>query len=214
MGKLAIEEEVTGEKRVVTFSALLRERLGHHIHGERWATALKKVLKKHGLLKRPIHIISANMHSVMNSLFARNALIEEFPNNGNLEIYEALSSPVNIELRDKVIALANKNGMIGIDDASGTNIDVQIFDSAKFGKDACCYDFPEELPDDQKPVIFVMDYAFGEQAYETIDELFKPYKSNKKGAIFLNVAIDQYYGQSGNFARGQRGFDDTFGTYL
>ena len=77
LGKLAIEEEVTGEKRVITFSAVLRERLGHHIHGERWANTIKETLAKNKLLKRPIHIISANMHSVMNSLFARNALKKE-----------------------------------------------------------------------------------------------------------------------------------------
>jgi hypothetical protein len=29
---------------------------------------------------------------------------------------------------------------------------------------------------DKKPVLIVMDYAFGEQAYETIDELLKPFK--------------------------------------
>ncbi|NNE76344.1 MAG: hypothetical protein HKN31_04650, partial [Pricia sp.] len=59
LGKLAIEEEVTGNKRTITFSALLRERLGHHIHGERWANTIKDTLRKNGLLKRPIHIISA-----------------------------------------------------------------------------------------------------------------------------------------------------------
>lgn len=196
LGKLAIEEEVTGEKRVITFSALLRERLGHHIHGERWAIAIKKTLAKHGLLKRPIHIVSANMHSVMNSLFARNALKKEFPNNGNLEIYEALSLPLNIELRKKVITTAKKNGMIAIDDISGTNIDVQLFDMARLGKDACCYELKKGIADDNKPVIFVMDYAFGEQAYETIDELLKPYKGSIKD-VFLDIASISIMGKAG-----------------
>jgi hypothetical protein len=44
------------------------ERLGHHIHGEIWATNIKEVLKQNQLLDRPIHVISANMHSVMNSI--------------------------------------------------------------------------------------------------------------------------------------------------
>jgi hypothetical protein len=51
----------------VTFY-ILRERLGHHIHGEIWATNIKEVLQENGLLDRPIHVISANMHSVMNSI--------------------------------------------------------------------------------------------------------------------------------------------------
>jgi hypothetical protein len=36
---------------------------------------------------------------------------------------------------------------------------------------------------EKEPVLIVMDYAFGEQAYETIDELLKPFKKD----ILLNV---------------------------
>ena len=197
MGKLAIEEEVTGNKRAITFTSLLRERLGHHIHGERWANTIKEVMAKNNLLSRPVHIISANMHSVMNSLFAKKALANEYPNNGSLEIYKALSSPRNIGLQQKVNAMAKKNGMIAIDDVSGTNIDVQIFDMGKLGEDACCYDLSKGIPDDEKPIIFVMDYAFGEQAYETIDELLKPFKSTKKGDVFLDVASISIMGKAG-----------------
>jgi hypothetical protein len=199
LGKLAIEEEVTGNKRAITFSALLRERLGHHIHGERWAETIKETLRKNGLLKRPIHIISANMHSVMNSLFARNALRKEFPEKGegSLKIYEALSSSLNLELRDKVTKVAKKNGMIAINDFSGSNIDVQLFDTAKIGKDTCRYELPKDVPDAEKPVIFVMDYAFGEQAYETIDELLKPYKEGKKKEVFMDVASISIMGKAG-----------------
>ncbi|NNE77121.1 MAG: hypothetical protein HKN31_08615, partial [Pricia sp.] len=193
----AIEEEVTGNKRTITFTALLRERLGHHIHGERWANTIKDTLRKNGLLKRPIHIISANMHSVMNSLFARKALKKEFPSEKSLEIYQALSSSLNVELREKVISVALKNGMIPINDFSGTNIDVQLFDTAKMGDETCCYDLPKDLPDEEKPIIFVMDYAFGEQAYETIDEFLKPFKENKKAAVFLNIASISIMGKAG-----------------
>src|SRR5680860_653052 len=197
LGKLAIEEEVTGEKRTITFSALLRERLGHHIHGERWADTIKETLRKNGLLKRPIHIVSANMHSVMNSLFAKNALNKEFPDNESLKIYESLSSSLNLELREKVIKVAKKNGMVSINDFSGTNIDVQLFDTTKMEKGACCYELSKDIPDAEKPVIFVMDYAFGEQAYETIDELLKPYKEGKKKEVLLNVASISIMGKAG-----------------
>jgi hypothetical protein len=74
LGKLAIEELVDNKKRTITFSPVLRERLGHHIHGEIWADNIKGELKKLNLLERPVHIISANMHSVMNTLFAPEAL--------------------------------------------------------------------------------------------------------------------------------------------
>jgi hypothetical protein len=197
LGKLAIDEELTDEKRTITFSALLRERLGHHIHGERWSNHIKEVFNKNGLLDRPIHIISANMHSVMNSLFARKALKKEFPKVKPLEIYEALSSHGSTDLRNKVETMAKKNGMISIKDVSGTNIDVQIFDMAKLGTDACCYELPGNISDDEKPVIFVMDYAFGEQAYETIDELLKPYTNKKKERSYLNVVSISIMGKAG-----------------
>ncbi|WP_419214244.1 DUF6909 family protein [Maribacter sp. X9] len=196
LGKLALEEQITGEKRSVTFSALLRERLGHHIHGERWANNIKDVLKKNNLLQRPIHIISANMHSVMNSLFAKSALLTEFSNADALDIFEALSSSGNSSLRKKVMDVAEKNGMISIDDTSGTNIDVQIFDTSKIENEVCSYDL-SEVPDDKKPVIFVMDYAFGEQAYETIDELLKPYGTKKNNEILINVDSVSIMGKAG-----------------
>ncbi|WP_165749413.1 DUF6909 family protein [Cellulophaga sp. Z1A5H] len=197
LGKLAIEEELTGDKRAITFTPLLRERLGHHIHGERWSDAIKETLNTAGLLDRPIHIISANMHSVMNSLFARKALKKEFPNDDSLEIYEKLSSSENAELRNIVTAVAIKNGMIAIDDVSGTNIDVQIFDTAKFTDDVCSYSFEKDLPSEKKPIIFVMDYAFGEQAYETIDELLKPYKVKKNQPVFIDVHSISIMGKAG-----------------
>ncbi|WP_073178692.1 DUF6909 family protein [Flagellimonas flava] len=196
LGKLAIEEETTGNKRTITFSPLLRERLGHHIHGERWAQMIKETLHKNNLMDRPIHIISANMHSVMNSLFAKKALAKDFPDTESLEIYEALSSSKNKGLRKKVQEIAQKNGMFFLDDTSGANIDVQIFDTAKFGKNACCFDLPEGMKEDEKPVIFVMDYAFGEQAYETIDELLKPIDLGG-GKHFLNVDSLSIMGKAG-----------------
>ena len=196
LGKLALQEEISGEKRAITFSALLRERLGHHIHGEIWANNIKSIIVKNNLQHRPIHIISANMHSVMNSLFAKAALTSEFSDADSLDIFEALSSDGNAQLRKKVTELAEINGMISIDDTSGTNIDVQIFDTAKIKVNNCSYEFStKEI--DKKPVIFVMDYAFGEQAYETIDELLKPYITKKNNGSLINVDSVSIMGKAG-----------------
>ncbi len=197
LGKLSIEEETGGEKRTITFSALLRERLGHHIHGDQWAHHIKETLHKHGLLSRPIHIISANMHSVVNSLYAKNALAKEFSEDESLEMYQQLSLEKNAKLRGKVLSSARNNGMIEIKDVSGTNIDVQIFDMAKLGNNACCYELSKDLPNDKKPVIFVMDYAFGEQAFESIDELLKPYKPKRQKPVFLDIASISIMGKAG-----------------
>jgi len=176
LGKLAIEEVVDDNKRTITFSPILRERLGHHIHGEIWATNIKEVLKKNQLLDRPIHVISANMHSVMNSIFATTVLKNEFKGQSDFFIYEELSKSGAYDVRDKVEKFAKLHGMISLPDDSGTNIDVQIFDTAKI--DWSKSSFPKANISDKQPVLIVMDYAFGEQAYETIDELLKPYKKD------------------------------------
>ncbi|WP_310558512.1 DUF6909 family protein [Flavobacterium sp.] len=191
LGKLAIEEITDDNKRTITFSPILRERLGHHIHGEIWATNIKEVLKKNQLLNRPIHIISANMHSVMNSIFATTVLKTKFKDKSDFFIYEELSKSGAHGVRDKVSAFAKQYGMISLPDDSGTNIDVQIFDTAKI--DWTKSSFPKASIGDKKPVLIVMDYAFGEQAYETIDELLKPYKKD----ILLNVESVSIMGKAG-----------------
>lgn len=194
LGKLALEEVVNNNKRTVTFSPVLRERLGHHIHGEIWADTIKETLLKNNLIDRPVHIISANMHSVMNSLFAPQALKSFAAKKTIFEVYEALSQKDNQSLRDKVTKEALQNGMIYIPDTSGTYIDVQIFDTAKI--DFSKTDIEVSNQDVNKPVIFVMDYAFGEQAYETMDELLKPIKVNGK-KIQLNVESVSIMGKAG-----------------
>lgn len=195
LGKLAIEEVVDNNKRTITFSPILRERLGHHIYGDIWATTIKDVLLKNDLIDRPIHIISANMHSVMNSIFAEPVLGKKYKNTPEFQIFEDLSSSASKELRKKVEELALQQGMISLPDASGTNIDVQVFDTAKIDFKKTI--FAEAKLAKEKPVIIVMDYAFGEQAFETIDELLKPYKVEKKNKIFLNVESVSIMGKAG-----------------
>jgi hypothetical protein len=195
LGKLAIEEVVENNKRTITFSPILRERLGHHIHGEIWANNIKEVLKANNLLERPIHVISANMHSVMNSIFATNVLKTKFKDKSDFFIYEELSKFGANDVRKKVEDVALKQGMISLpDDASGTNIDVQIFDTSKI--DWAKTSFPKAKVGNESPVLIVMDYAFGEQAFETIDELLKPYKEGKN-RTFMNVESVSIMGKAG-----------------
>jgi hypothetical protein len=191
LGKLAIEEVVHNNKRTITFSPILRERLGHHIHGEIWATHIKEVLKVNRLLDRPIHVISANMHSVMNSIFAKNALKSTFKGKSDFEIFEELSKPTANGVRNTVIEAALEQGMIFLPESEGTNIDVQIFDTEQI--EWATTPFAKANFEGPKPVLIVMDYAFGEQAYETVDELLKPYKKN----VFLNVESVSIMGKAG-----------------
>lgn len=196
LGKLAIEETLENNKRTITFSPILRERLGHHIHGEIWANNIKRILKEYDLLHRPIHIISANMHSVMNSVFASQVIPAKANDNNPFLIYEELSMSDASELRAKIEVVAKQQGMLFIPDSSGTNIDVQIFDTSKIDWDKSA--FTNNSQQDMMPVLVVMDYAFGEQAYETIDELLKPYQEAKDDEkIHLNVASISIMGKAG-----------------
>ncbi|MBJ6368476.1 DUF6909 family protein [Snuella sedimenti] len=196
LGKLAIEEQLNNDKRTVTFSPMLRERIGHHIHGEIWADNIKDVLYKNNILERPIHIISANMHSVMNTVFAPNALKALASKKDIFDVYEALSHNKNGNLREKVTKEALQKGMYYIKDRSGTNIDVQIFDASKLDISKLDVNVDETLLKSKKPIILVMDYAFGEQAYETMDELLKPYEVNGE-KIHLNVESISVMGKAG-----------------
>lgn len=195
LGKLAIEENATNNKRIVTFSPVLRERLGHHIHGEIWADRIKDHLLENNLMHRPIHIISANMHSVMNTLYTSEALEEELSEKTPMEIYEALSNSANGQLRNKVMKVALEKGMKFLEDNSGTYIDVQVFDTAKMEKGFRNDGFAAR-EDEEKPVIVVMDYAFGEQAYETMDELLKPY-NYEDNEIHMNIISISIMGKAG-----------------
>jgi hypothetical protein len=203
LGKLAVEEVLENNKRTITFSPILRERLGHHIHGEIWATNIKEVLRDNDLLQRPIHIISANMHSVMNSIFATHVLKSKFKDYDDFHIYEQLSKSGANDLRGKVETFASQAGLISLPDTSGTNIDVQIIDTAKIDWKKSA--FPKANVGKEAPVIVVMDYAFGEQAYETIDELLKPFQESKDKKTFLNVVSVSIMGKAGILGEGAKG---------
>ena len=194
LGKLAISESCHQQKRTVNFSSVLGEGIGHHIYGEVWANNIKKVLKDNQLLERPIHIISANMHSVLNTIYATSSLTDIAKGKEGFELYELLSNNESKPLQKKVKEYASENGLIYIKDTSGTNINVQVIDTQKI--DSSKIPFKKVASKGKDPVIIVMDYAFGEQAYETMDELLKPYKE-KQGSTHLNVESISIMGKAG-----------------
>lgn len=200
LGKLAIKEILNDEKRLITFSSILRERTGHHIHGEKWAQQIKKELDKQDLLERPIHIISANMHSVMNFLYGKQIFSEIDKSLNKQEVFERLSQETNEKERKKIKNLAFQQGMTFLEDSSGTNIDVQIFDLAKVDFTKSFLGSSTNSIDD---IIVVMDYAFGEQAFETMDELLKPYETKGK-SVELSIKSISILGKAG-ILKGQKG---------
>ncbi|MBC7922732.1 MAG: hypothetical protein H7Z75_16760 [Ferruginibacter sp.] len=204
LGKTAMREEQQHLDREISFTPTLRERIGHHLYGERWANHLKHYLLGQRLHERPLHIISANLHSVLNCLYARAALGAAATEDDIYELALKLSRTENGPLRKQVRQYALENGLHTLEDVSGTNIAVQLMDASRLdltklpAQLACNPDYVRQ----QQPVILVMDYAFGEQAFETMDELLKPYEG--EGAQFrLNVASISLMGKAGILTGGK-----------
>tara|TARA_B100000768_G_scaffold179503_2_gene197317 strand:- start:612 stop:1433 length:822 start_codon:yes stop_codon:yes gene_type:complete len=129
----------------------------------------------------------------MNTLHAPKALKTLCAKHDIFTVYDHLSKGENELLRNKVKQAALKEGMIYIQDTSGTNIDVQIFDTSKI--DFSNSETATKLSSNEA-VLIVMDYAFGEQAYETIDELLKPFKTGADNT-HLNVDSISVMGKAG-----------------
>lgn len=198
LGKISYEEKFHNQMREIMFSNLLRERIGHHIYGERWAKNQKKFLLKNKNYEKKLHIISANMHSILNMLFAFDALKISYCKYKSLETYQNINH--NHELRKQIHDYAKKNGMTYIKDKSGSNINVQFFDISKINFNNTA--FKSLNYKNNNDLILVFDYAFGEQAYEIIDELLKP---NEENIFFkLNIKSISIMGKAGILV-GQKG---------
>ena len=201
LGNLAKQEAEKDKDREITFSSSLREQTGHHYYGEQWALNIKEVLLREKLIERPIHVISANLHSVVNSLFGATALRKALPKRKTLfDFARAMSEPEHKHLRPTVFDLARANGLIEIADTSGTNLGVQLLDTAIFDPKVIDPEVgfqPARVPD-TAPVILVMDYAFGEQAYESMDELLRPYHDPATGRVYdMPIASVNVMGKAG-----------------
>lgn len=208
LGKLAKDEAEHDHDREISFSSSLREQTGHHYYGEQWALNIKKVLLREKLIERPIHVISANLHSVVNSLFAPAALGKKLKKHKTLfDFARAMSETEYKHLRPEVFKLARENGLIKIADTSGTNLGVQLLDTAQFDPKLISpeVEFVSPKNPDTAPVILVMDYAFGEQAYESMDELLRPYHDLATGRVYdMPIESINIMGKAG-ILEGQKG---------
>ena len=158
------------------------------------------------------------MHSVMNSFYAKKALGTKYKNKTIIEIANDLSKSSNKVLRAKVKAYASKNGMFNLYDDSGTNISVQIIDLSKVDPKTLALIAENKKSINKDDIIIVMDYAFGKQAYETMDELQVASKIRK--SIASDVTLRYAYYASDNplktgstLASGSLGLDGVKPTY-
>ena len=155
----------------IYFTPALQELIGHHKYGEAWARHIKEKLQELDFLHRPLHIISANMHSVVNTLYAFAAL-QDLQSGENQDDLYAFYSAVR-ERSDDVREFALNHGLTELPDISGAQIDCQIIDPLHLSQIPLHPDLHINLAEIEKhrPVVLVMDYAFGTQAFETMDEL-------------------------------------------
>ncbi len=184
--------------REINFTPMLRERIGQHLYGERWATRIKQYIWENGLQERPVHIVSANPHSVMNCLYAKMAVGNTVDYDDLYDLALKLSQSGQKPLRQQVQTYALENGLHTLPDVAGTNLMVQLIDTAKIDLDKLPAEIKHKAKTvrEQQPLILVMDYAFGEQAFETLDELLKPYE--RDGQTYpLQVASISIMGKAG-----------------
>ena len=211
LGSVSISEvRESNLDREINFTPMLRERVGHHLYGERWATRIKAYIWANGLQDRPLHIISANPHSVMNCLYAPAALADATTWDDLYDLAMTLSMSAKRDLRKQVVSYALEHGMHVLEDTAGTSLQVQLIDLAQCDIATLSTELradPEYVRATQ-PLLLVMDYAFGEQAFETMDELLKPYEIEEE-SFPLQGGLHYDYGQGRYSDRRQRRFDDS-----
>ncbi len=193
--RVITETKAASDLLTIYFTPSLQEILGHHKYASIWADTIKKKLTDGRLHERQIHIVSANLHSFLNLFYGSGAL-ENSDIDPSTDLYEMVEQirSSNIDVGD----FATGYGFTPLHDKSGSNIDVQIIDSSKLTKD--CFHSAISVDWDYihtfKPVILVMDFAFGAQAYEVMDELLSPCViDNKK--ISLSIKSISIMGKAG-----------------
>jgi len=202
LGMRALKDEEGGDNMlIIYFTPSLKDMIGSHKFGPVWANNIKRKLLELGLEKRPLHIISANMHSVMNALYAWEAL-KNTRSSDNEDVYDFIAK--SREHQNKIKEFAKANGLIELPDITGYAIDCQIIDMAMFNNIEIHREIGVENKGsaNDKPVIIVIDYAFGAQAFEVMDELLYPYIDKEK--IECNFRSISIMGKAG-ILPGQKG---------
>ena len=182
------ENKSMADELMISFTPALQDMIGNQSYCKAWALSVKERLLELGFEKRPIHIISANLHSVLNLVYGYDAISGTGKKKQVGNIYDYI-----VRVRDDAEAVNNfaaKNGFYAFTDCSGSNLDCQIIDTSKLSK----FKFHPELKmnlakDTASPVLLVMDYAFGTQAFEALDELFEPLEKESKIVTFSVESI-------------------------
>lgn len=178
--------------------------IGRQKYGIQWAGDIKDKIHELNLLERPLHIISANLHSLVNLLFGYAAIKGIDPPMGAAgTLYEFCH-----QIRDRgeaVTKLGKAHGLHELTDRSGTHINCQLIDSAMLDDielhPDLCFKLPKAAED--RPVLLVMDYAFGAQAFELMENILRPYAYDNT-TRFMNIKSISIMGKAG-ILKGNKG---------
>ncbi len=169
--------------------------IDHQRHAGLWASKLKGTLRRLEYEQRPIHVFSANMHSMRNLLYGPGAL-----DDAGMKIPEDLYDMIRaVRDRDQEVEeYARRHGFTYLADSSGSTIDVNIIDMAQLH--GCPLHPALPITSENllvsRPIILVIDYAFGTQAFDIMDELLKP-EEHLGSESFLNIASISIMGKAG-----------------
>ncbi|MGD8436220.1 MAG: hypothetical protein PVI74_00455 [Syntrophobacterales bacterium] len=203
LGKRVEDERENNDMFTVYFTPSLIDVMLHQVYCKRWAASIKDAIWNLGLQNRPLHIISANMHSVLNLLYGYGAVKDEQKKKDSEELYTFIQ-----DISDEaglIKEYAAKHGFNELPDKSGAQIDCQLIDTAMLES----VDFHPAIAVDknrllsEKPVLLVMDYAFGTQAFSAMDELLRPWEEEDSQRM-LNVHSVSVMGKAG-ILPGQKG---------
>jgi hypothetical protein len=168
------EEKRARDKALIVYlTPSLINSIGHHKYGKLWAADIKARLTALSLQRRPLHILSANLHSVVNSLYGFGACPAAAP---AAEDFVGTIHRVR-DCGEAVAAYGRAHGLHEVPDRCGAHVDCQIIDTAAIDFGALHPGLglsPDLTPGEPAPVIFVMDYAFGAQAFELMESLLEP----------------------------------------
>jgi hypothetical protein len=159
---------------IIYLTPSLMRIIGQQEYEKKWAADIKTALVEQNLHRRPIHVVSANLHSVLNILYGFPALRETGkPINDNLfDFFHALR-----QRQEEIENFASAHGFMSLPDNSGAHIDCQVVDTYRLNGLALHPEIDVKVPDtaDNAPVILVIDYAFGAQAFDIMENLLKPF---------------------------------------
>ncbi len=173
LGRRVDAEAREGAEGGVYFTPALRDMIGHQVYAENWARGVIDKLDGLGLHDRPLHIISANLHSFKNILYAYATLDAPQRDAFDANLYGLFEdAPDGIAGVD---AYSAAHGFLEIEDTSGAQINSQVIDTAAL-KGVPLHPDLDFIPADlgeAPPVLLVINYAFGTQAFEVMDELLE-----------------------------------------